>query len=182
MSVGSYTRYTPNSAEEDPFNIRVRAFKDDNMPDGPENAPAEEVKAWADHFQREDTNKIAQRANADAFLALHPEFLDMQANAEAMNRTLEALYGDRVYTVSEFEKAYQVCRANNSLTLDEAMIVKQQQAAANERAKAARARRAAETRVFSEDEKYNMSLEELRRIEDREIQQRMQRGGEEGGW
>jgi hypothetical protein len=117
----------------------------------------------------------------DHFVALHPEFIDINANAETMNRTLEALYGDRLYSVDEFEKAYAVCRANNSLELDEALIVKQQQAAANQRAKAAREQRAAATRVFSEAEKENMSLEELREAENREIRRRMQEAGERGG-
>jgi hypothetical protein len=181
MSIGSYTRYISNPAEIDPLNQRVRDFLDDSMPDGPENAPAEEVRAWAEHFQRADTNAIAQRENADAFLAVHPEFLDTKANGETMNRTLETLYGDRVYTVSEFEKAYRVCCANKSLALDKAEIAKQEQAAADERANAAREQRAQETRTFTEDEKYTMSLDELRQLENREIQKRMQQAGERGG-
>ena len=178
-------RLVPNSVEQDPLNQHVRAALDgtlEELPDTFEHWPADRVKEAALGFQRADDNRIAQRANADAFLALHKEFLDTQANGETMNRTLEALYGERLYTVSEFEKAYAVCRANNSLTLDQAEIVKQQQAEANQRAKAERARRAAETRVYTEDEKYSLSLEELREAENREIQKRMQQAGERGGY
>jgi hypothetical protein len=177
--------YLHNQAAEDPLNVKARRSLDgtlDELPDTFENWSAEQVKEAALGFARADSDRIAQRANADAFLALHREFLDIDANGQTMNRTLAALYGDRLYSVAEFEQAYTVCCANNSLTLDKAEIVKQQQKATNERAKAARAQLAAETRVFSEDEKENMSLEELRAAETREIQQRMQRIGEEGGW
>jgi type IV secretory pathway VirJ component len=170
--------------EVDPFDDKIRRSLDgtlSELPDTFENWSAQRVKEAALGFARADSDRIAQKANADAFLTLHKEFIDIDANGQTMNRTLEALYGDRVYSVSEFEKAYAVCRANNSLTLDQAEIVKQQQAETNQRAKAAREQRAAATRVFSEDEKDNMSLEELRAVENREIQQRMQQGGERGG-
>jgi hypothetical protein len=98
-----------------------------------------------------------------------------------MNRTLEALYGERVYTVDEFERAYAVCRANNSLQLDQSAIVKQQQAAANARAKAAREQRAAETRVHTEDELNSMSLEDLREVANQGFQRELQAAGERGG-
>ena len=143
--------------------------------------PAERIKEAALGFERADNTRIEQRAHADAFVALHTEWIDIDTNAQTMNKTLAALYGERLYSVSEFEKAYEVCRANNSLKLDQVEIVKQQQAAADQRAKAAREQRAAETRVFSEDEKENMSLEELRVAENREIQRRMQEAGERGG-
>jgi hypothetical protein len=165
--------------EVDPFDDKVRRSLDgtlNELPDTFENWSADRIKEAALGFERADRDRIAQKANADAFLALHPEFVDLNTNGQTMNRTLEALYGDRLYSVAEFEKAYDVCRANNSLTLDQAEVVKQQQAAANERAKAARKQRAAETRVFSEHEKEAMSLEELREAENRELNQR-ERGG-----
>jgi hypothetical protein len=171
--------------EIDPFDEKARRTLDGTLgelPDTFENWSADRVKEAALGFARADSDRIAQRSNADAFLALHKEFIDIDANGQTMNRTLEALYGDRVYSVAEFEKAYAVCRANNSLTLDQAEIVKQQQKAANERAKAAREQHAAATRVFSEEEKENMSLEELRDLENREIQKRMQQVAEEGGY
>jgi hypothetical protein len=183
--MSGFGRQLSNPADQDPLNRRVNAALtgtlDELSEEGFEFWPKEQVKEAIVGLQREDSNKIAQDANADAFLALHPEFVDIDSNGKTMNRTLEALYGERVYTVSEFEKAYQVCCANNSLTLDEAEIVKQQQSAANLRAKAERARRAAENRVFSEDDKYNMSLEELRQVENNELQKRLQLAGERGG-
>ena len=183
--MGNFGRHIPNSAEQDPLNVRARASLDgtlDELPDTFENWDKDRVKEAVQGLQRADESTIKQRANADAFLALHPEFVDINTNGQTMNRTLEALFGERLYSVSEFEKAYEVCCANNSLTLDQAEIVKQQQAAANQRAKAERARRAVETRVYSESEKENLSLEELRAAENREIQRRNERIGQEGGW
>jgi hypothetical protein len=170
--------------EVDPFDDKARRSLDGTLgelPDTFENWSADRVKEAALGFARADSDRTAQRANADRFLALHKEFVDIDSNGQTMNRTLEALYGDRVYTVAEFEKAYAVCCANNSLELDQALIVKQQQAAANQRAKTAREQHAAATRVFSEDEKENMSLEELRATENREMLLQMQQAGERGG-
>jgi hypothetical protein len=183
--MGDFGRHVPNAAEDDPLNVKINASLSgilDELPDTFENWPAERIKEAALGFARADSNTIEQRANADKFIALHPEWIDIKTNGEIMNRTLATLFGDRVYSVSEFEKAYAVCRANNSLTLDKTEIVKQEQAAANQRARAARASRAAENRVYSEDEKENMSLEELRRVENQEIQKRNERIGQEGGW
>jgi hypothetical protein len=147
--MANYERLLHNAADEDPLNVRVNASLKgtlDALPDTFENWDKEKVKTAAEGFMRADSGRIAQRANADRFLSLHPEFVDIDSNGQTMNRTLEALHGERLYSVSEFEKAYEVCLANNSLTLDQAEIVKKQQAEANQRAKAERARRAAETR------------------------------------
>jgi hypothetical protein len=122
------------------------------------------------------------RQNADAFASLHSEYLDTPENGKRFNNTLKAMFGDCAHTVEQFEAAYQVLRANNTLDLDQAEIVKQEQAATNQRNKAARDQRARDTRTYTEDEKYSMSLDQLRQLETREIQQRMQRRGEEGGW
>jgi hypothetical protein len=151
------------------FDIKARdllngkpAF-DDSSPRFEDWSP-EKQKASYEGLQRADSNLIEQRANADAFLALHPEFIDLNTNGQTMNRTLETMFGDRVYTVAEFEQAYAVCRANNSLQLDQAEIVKQQQAAANQRTKAALKQRAdAASRVFNPHADYDsLSLEEIR--------------------
>ena len=186
MSIGDYTRNLPaNSTELDPLNQRVQASLDgtlDELPDTFENWQAPQVREAVEGLQRADENRTKQRANADAFLASHPEFLDIQANGETMNRTLEALYGERLYTPAEFERAYKVCRANKTLQLDEAELAKQAQAAANARAKAEQKSRAAAARTYTEEELYEMPLEELRQIENRDLQKRQEKIAQEGGW
>jgi hypothetical protein len=185
MSIGNYTRLLHHDADDDPLNQRINASLSgtlDELPDTFENWNKDDVREAIEGLQRADERKATVNANADSWAINHPEYLDTAKNGAVFNRALNAMFGPITFTVEHFEKCYQVLRANNTLELDEGEIVKQHQAAANARAKAERARRAAETRVFSEEEKYSMSLEELRRVEDREIQKRAQRIGEEGGW
>jgi hypothetical protein len=179
FSVGSYTRNI--DTQEDPFNQRVRAFKDDSLDsfeDNPEMWPKEKVKAAAEMFQRGDTKRVAIETNAAEFLTFHPELIDNNANGQAMNRTLKAMFGDCVHSVEQFEAAYRVLVANNSLALDKKVLAEQEKEAAKQRAEAQRARKV----TFSEDERYSMPLEELRRLESSEIQKRNERIANEGGW
>ena len=143
--------------------------------------PRKKYGPGVDHFQRTDQKLSARSQSADAFIALHPEFFDTQENGQAMNRTLQALYGDIAFTPGHFEQAYAVLKANDALDLDQSVIVQMEQAAADQRAQATREQRARETRVYSEEERYTMDLDELRRLETREIQQRNQLAAERGG-
>jgi hypothetical protein len=92
------------------------------------------------------------------------------------------MYGsDRAYTVGEFESAYQVCCANNLLDLDgEELSRQEQQRKADENARIAAERE--QSVAPSVPELYDMSLEDLRRLDAIENQKRMQRLGEEGGF
>jgi hypothetical protein len=181
-AVGSYLRHVPNSADNDEFNENLRRAHAGLGPVKPQPT-AEQIKTLVEEAIAADETRAINIRHSEEFVSLHPEFLDHPKNGEQFNRTLDAMFGaNRAYTLDEFERAYAVCLANNSLELDKAELVKQEQAAAKERAKAARARRAAETRVFSEAELESMSLEDLRKVEDREIQKRNQRIAEEGGW
>jgi hypothetical protein len=183
--VGSFGNATIQR-DVDPFNDKVKRsldgekLFDDGSPRFEDWSPAKQRAAY-EGLARGDEKNIARSQVASAFLQLHPEFIDIDTNAQILTRTLHALFGDVAFTIDQFAKGYEVCRANNSLQLDQAEIVKQQQAVANQRAKAAREQHARETRVFSEDEKENMSLEELREAENREIRRRMQEAGERGG-
>jgi hypothetical protein len=188
FGVGSYgNAYVRNQASEDQFNIKTRAALGDPEAqekldlNDPDNMSAEQVKAVHEAALRADVKLNTRHESANTFLALHPEFIETDENCNAMSRTLHALFGDIPFTTDHFLKAYEVLNANNSLTLDQAVIVKQKQAEANQRAKVAREKHARENRVFSEAEKENMSLEELRAAENREIQRRMQEAGERGG-
>jgi hypothetical protein len=181
-AVGSYTRFIPNSADQDEFNQNIHRAHDGLGPVRP-RLTAEEIKVAYEEAVAADETRSVNIQNSEEFVSLHPEFIDHPENGKQFNKTLNAMFGANLaYTVEQFERAYQVCIANNSLELDQAEIAKQEQAAAKERAKAARARRAAETRVFSEGELETMSLEDLRKVEDRAIQQRNQKLGEEGGY
>src|SRR6266851_632365 len=109
MSVGSFTRTI--TTPEDPFTARVMAFKNDdasNLEDSPDNWTAEKIRAAGDYFARANAKLTARHENADGFIALHEEFLDTERNGEAINRTLQTMYGDIAFTVDHFEAAYQV--------------------------------------------------------------------------
>ena len=139
-AVGSYTRFIPNSADQDEFNQNVRRAHDGLDPINP-RATAEQIKQVFEEARLADETRVTNKRNADEFCALHPEFLDHDKNGAQFNKTLDAMFGANIaYTVDQFERAYQVCCANNSLELDRAEIVKQQQAEANARAKAAHVR------------------------------------------
>jgi len=181
-AVGSYTRFIPNSADADEFNQNLKRAHDGLGPVRP-TLTAEEIKVAYEDALAADETRTNNFQMSDEFVLLHPEFIDHAKNGEQFNATLNVMFGaNRAYTLDQFERCYQVCLANNSLELDKAEIAKQEQAAAKERAKAARARRAAEARVFSESELETMSIEEVRKYEDREIQKRNQKSGEEGGY
>src|SRR5215469_15468719 len=141
--MSNYLRYVPNAAESDPLNVRIQSSLDgtlDQLPDTFENWDKERVKEAVQGLQRADAKLNARRETADAFIDAHPEFIDTQENGERMNRTLQSLYGDTTFTPEHFERAYAVLRANNMLDVDQAVIVQQEQAATNERNKAARER------------------------------------------
>jgi hypothetical protein len=122
-------------------------------------------------LQRADAKLNTRLQTSASFIDLHKEFLDTEANGQAMNRTLQAMYGDVAFTLEQMENAYAVLRANTMLDVDQAVIVKQEQAAANERAKAARERSAG----HSMEELYEMDLEDLRRLDAIENEKRTAR-------
>jgi hypothetical protein len=181
-AVGSYLRGVPNAADTDEFNVDLRRAHDGLGPVTP-RATAAQIKQVFEEAQLADETRANNIAASNEFVALHPEFIDHPKNGAQFNATLNAMFGEGLaYTLDQFERAYAVCRANNSLALNQEVLAKQADADAKERAKAARAKRAAETRVYSEAEKESMSLEELRTLEDHEIQKRNEKISQEGGW
>jgi hypothetical protein len=162
--VSNYERLLSNPAERDPLNQRINASLNselDQLEPTFENWSAPQVKEAIAGLQRASAKFNARIETSNAFIALHPEFLDTESNGQAMNRTLQVLYGDTTFTPEHFEQAYAVLRANGMLDVDQAVIVQQEQAAADERAKAARERSVG----HSMEELYEMDLEDLRRLD-----------------
>ena len=125
---------------------------------------AEQVKQAFEDAQREDQRITTNKASADEFMLLHPEYLDTPKNAKLMNETLITLFGVGAYNVAQFEQASSVLRPTGVLELDQAEIVKQQQKAVDAQRKAAiKSRADARAKVFNPNTSYdNLSLEELR--------------------
>jgi len=181
FSVGSYTRNIQESA--DPFNERVRAFKDDSfdsLEDNPENWPKEKVKAAAEMFQRNDQahiNAAEMQKTGTAWTKLNPQYIDNDANAQLMRHQLRS-NGVAKATLADFDLAYEQLKESGFLKLDKAELAKQEKDAAKALAEAERAH-SVEPSI---DDLYSMPLEDLRRLDAVENQKRMERIGNEGGW
>ncbi len=121
----------------------------------------------------------AERAKHDAtvWLSLHPEYINNDYNKKLMEHEMGVINP----TIQDLENAYQALRASDLLQLDQAEIVKQEQQAANQRAKGIKKAGGPLAPMHTEDEMYSMSLEDLRKYDQIENQNRMQRQGEEGG-
>ena len=125
---------------------------------------AEQVKQAYEEALRADETRTIKSQSADNFVALHSEFLDTPKNGKLMSDTLKAMFGDCAYTTEQFESAYNVLRVSNSLDIDKAEEVKQQQKAADAKRKSLIKDRAdASARVFNPNADYEiLSLEEIR--------------------
>jgi hypothetical protein len=80
-------------------------------------------------------------------------------------------------TLDDFERAYTQLRESNFLKLDQKMLREQEEQAEREMAVAFKNRH-----IPTEEDRYSMSLADLRRLEDGEIKKLNQRIGEEGGY
>ena len=165
------------------FDVDTRRVLDGLGPSKPQ-LTAEQIKVAFEEAQRADENRTAKSQSADEFVALHGEFLDTEKNGKLMNKMLNTMFGDCAYTVEHFEAAYQALLVSDSLDIDRAEVVKQQQRAADAQRKAAVKRRAdAAARVFDPNANYdNLSLEEIRQRADEEARKEFERRGHEGGW
>jgi len=93
--------------------------------------------------------------NADEFCVIHPEFLDHEKNCKQFNKVLDVMFGANIaYSLDQFERAYEVCKANNSLELDQVRNREQQQTATTHQRKALTKQRQERerSRNLSEDE------------------------------
>lgn len=161
------------------FDIDTRRTLDGLGPVKPQ-LTAEQVKQAYEEALRADATRTTKSQSADEFVALHSEFLDTAKNGQLMNETLRTMFGDCAYTTEHFESAYNVLRVSNSLDIDQAEVVKQQQKAADAKRKVAlKGRSDAAARAFDPNVDYeSLPLEEIRKRANEE----MQRRGEEGGW
>lgn len=177
--LGSFGRHVPNAAENDPLNLRLIGGNLDELPLH-ERLTAEEIKAAALLAQREDQatqDRIETQKNGDAFIAGTPAFIDNTANAHLLLNQARTMFGDGVITVSQFQSAYESLRTRTKfLKLDPKELAKEQQAAAKQRFDAAQ-----NPTTPSEQDLYDMPLEDLRRLDAVENHNRMQVAGERDG-
>lgn len=138
FTVGNYTRHI--QSEEDPFDTRVRAFRNDtvdSLPNKFENWDKEHVREAIEGMGRQDQRQqtiTARVSNAETWLTEHPEFVRNNANIDLMNHELTRTFGEIEWTLAHYDHAYQSLRASNFLKLDAREVKKQEQAAARQRA------------------------------------------------
>jgi hypothetical protein len=174
-----WSRHVPR--EETSFDKRLRASLNGTPLDlnDPENLTAAQIRAVAELAEREDPNvQLAAELNktGTAFCKLHAEYVDNEANAHLMRHQLKTM-GVKRPTLADFEVAYAQLRESDFLKLDKKVLRQQEDEEAQRAADAFKNRH-----IPTEEDRYSMSLVELRRLEDSEIKQQMQRRGEEGGW
>jgi hypothetical protein len=153
------------------FDVDTRRRLDGLGPSKPQ-LTAEQVKQAYEEALRADETRNVTMQNADEFLVLHPEILDTNKNGDLINKMLKQMFGACAYTIEHYEAATDALLVTNSLDIDKAEVVKQQQKAADAQRKAALKGRAdAAARVFNSNANYeNVSLEELRARANEELQ------------
>ena len=117
--------------------------------------------ALSDHQTKADA-KISEQ-NADSWITLHPEFRDDQYNGRLLLSQLKANGVTGVVTIEDYEIAERQLAASGLLRQNPASLRKQEAAEV-----IARAQRAVNTpgTIFdktTEEEAYNLPMEELRR-------------------
>jgi len=193
-AVGSFLQNIPrvNDPNRDPLNLGARAsLGDPNAiaaldPNDLDNIPAEHIKAAhnaALAADRTHQNMLDSKANADAFIAAHPELKDNRANGSLLFNQAHTMFGeDCVITVDMWEEAYQHLRTKTDfLAFNADALAKQQKEASRQRYAASRAAEAKRIINLSEEQLENLSLEDIRRLDAEEHQRQMQEEGERGG-
>ena len=168
--------------QQSEFDVDARRTLDGLGPSRPQ-LTAEQIKVAYEDAQRANEKLAISSQSADEFILLHPEILDTDKNGQLINKMLKSMFGDVAHTVEQMEAATQALLVTDSLDIDKAEVVKQQQRAIDAQRKAAVKRRAdAAATIFDPNADYeSMSLEEIKKRADEELRQQMQIAGERGG-
>jgi hypothetical protein len=181
-----------NHQKPSEFDLRARARLGDPDaiaqldPNDPDNIPAEHIKAAHNAALREDKShqdRLETQANADAFIAGHPELKDSLPNARLLLNQARTMFGeDGPISVDQWEAAYQHLRVKTDfLAFNADALAKQQKEASRQRYADSRAAEANRIVNLSEQQLETMSLEDIRRLDAEERQRELQAAGERGG-
>ena len=132
-----------------------------------ENLPTEQVLSLLRAGERSKQGQENAREtglNADAWLSLHEEFVDNKRNAELMTMQLRSNgCNETIASVEDYEQAYRQLQASGLLKLDEQELRSQQTKELQERASAALKTTGSIFDQTTEEEMYDLPLDELRR-------------------
>ena len=129
-----------------------------------EAAPKEGPDGWDQYLRQKARQEYAaetapaRREAGDTFVLAHPEFIDTDSNAKKLLKAVSERVDPLNATINDYERAYQTLVARGELSLNQAVLNKQNR----ERIMEAAQRHREET-SFNEEEAERMSLEELAR-------------------
>jgi hypothetical protein len=125
------------------------------------NLSADQIKTLFNKASRNDQEKAdAQRskADADAFVKLHPEFLDTGKNGRTLRAHCMTAFGTAYPTLEQWEAGFQALAANKLVDINQAELDRQADAAATSRAAQVK------SEAFNGDDEYtDLDLDEIRR-------------------
>ena len=132
-----------------------------------ENLPNSQVLPMLkrlEHKAHHQGDALETGSNADAWLTLHPEFIDSIHNGKLMRLQL-ATNGvlEDVASIADYETAYQQLRASDLLSLNQKALAKQHREELQQRASDAIAEGGTVFDKTSEAEMYEMDLETVRK-------------------
>jgi hypothetical protein len=141
-----------------------------------ENLPIEDLQAVLKTAERGEValqNKPLTQMNADAFLTIRPEIADSTRNANLIRMQLRANgVTDGDVSIEQFDKATTQLRRSGLLTLNKAVLVKQQSAEVKRLAAEAVAEPGSAFDTTSIEEMESLDMDELRRRADRQLASR----------
>ena len=168
---GVFTKRTFDSLDDLISNERLAALQQVPQVSPEEIAldglPIEEVQTILRAGERAGQQKVnakQSQQNANVWLTLHPEFSDSKHNAELMKLQL-ASNGvlENVATVADYELAYKQLRVSGLLALDKKEVRKQQAEELQQRAAQVVKTPGSVFDQTTEEEMYNLPMEELER-------------------
>ena len=132
-----------------------------------QNLPSEQALPLIREAEKQAHNQLSEterKRNADAWLILHPEFVDSERNAHLMAMQLR-LNGviDGETTIADYELASRQLRESELLKLDPKVVRKQQAEELQQRADAATKIPGSIFDTTTEEEMYDLPLDELKR-------------------
>lgn len=131
------------------------------------NLPIEQVQTLLRDGERQEHRKtqlVETQKNGDAWLMLNPWFVDNQHNAHLMAMQFEANgFSADTATIEQYEICGRQLRESGLLTLNKTAVAKEQAAEVAKRAAVAVKQPGTVFDTTTEDEMYNLPLEELKR-------------------
>jgi hypothetical protein len=169
--VGTLTKRTFDNIDEMIASERLAAIQQVPHPSEEEIAledmPLDEFQTTLKQLERGEQQKgkgLTTGSNGDAWLTLHPEFIDSERNAKLMRQQLATMgVLEDVASIANYETAYKQLFPSGLLSLNKQSIAKQHREELQQRASEAVSVGGSIFDKTSEDEMYSLDVEELKK-------------------